>query len=97
MSVYFDGLRALVQFSGRSSDQILRLTEHFHLRLVENSGRMTPSENLERDVEAPPVLAVAGDLRQFLSSLISVYKFKLDYFLHLPIFLHLPLKETEEN
>ncbi|GJJ79252.1 hypothetical protein EMPS_11612 [Entomortierella parvispora] len=75
MSVYFDGLRALVQFSVRSNDQILRLTEHFHVRLAENSGRTTPSENQERDVEAPQVLAVAEDLRQFLGSLISELKY----------------------
>ncbi|KAF8926585.1 hypothetical protein BGZ58_011063 [Dissophora ornata] len=76
LSVYFDGLRALSQFTERTCDQTLKLAENFSIRLAEKAGHTnhsTPAESDER--ERLPPLVLAPTLRQFLGSLIAEIKF----------------------
>ncbi|KAF9950765.1 hypothetical protein BGZ72_007643 [Mortierella alpina] len=77
LSIYFDGLRALAQFTARTCEQALRIAETLNVRVAEKTGTAgastAHSEGDER--EQHPPLELATVLRQFLGSLIAETKF----------------------
>ncbi|KAF9105152.1 hypothetical protein BGX27_009791 [Mortierella sp. AM989] len=79
LSIYFDGLRALAQFTDRTCHQLLRIADNFNLRLIENTGgteKYTVVGVIENgEQEKPSPLVLAQILRQFLGSLIAEAKF----------------------
>ncbi|KAF9562335.1 hypothetical protein EC968_005256 [Mortierella alpina] len=77
LSIYFDGLRALAQFTARTCDQALRIAETFNVRVAEKTGTAASSAaHLEGDEqEHHPPLVLAAVLQQFLGSLIAEAKF----------------------
>ncbi|CAO3570603.1 unnamed protein product [Mortierella alpina] len=81
LSIYFDGLRALAQFTVRTCDQALRIAETLNVRVAEKTGAAVsstaPSEGDERECHPPLVLAAV--LRQFLGSLVAVSLFFQDW------------------
>ncbi|KAI1314772.1 hypothetical protein EDD11_001741 [Mortierella claussenii] len=73
LSIYFDSLKALSQFTDRTCDQTLKLVENFHIRLAEKSGGAshgTSAGDDEGGARLPP-LELAQVARQFLGSLIA--------------------------
>ncbi|KAG0256730.1 hypothetical protein BG011_004339 [Mortierella polycephala] len=77
LSVYFDGLRALAQFTDRTCDQALKIAENSNLRVAEKSGNSAHSAKpLDGDrPERPPPLILAQIMKQFIGSLIAETKF----------------------
>ncbi|KAF9965745.1 hypothetical protein BGZ70_004192 [Mortierella alpina] len=77
LSIYFDGLRALAQFTVRTCDQALRIAETLNVCLAEKTGAAVSSTaHLEGDErEHHPPLVLAAVLKQFLGSLIAETKF----------------------
>ncbi|KAG9325185.1 hypothetical protein KVV02_002039 [Mortierella alpina] len=78
LSIYFDGLRALAQFTTRTCDQALRIAETLNVRVAEKTGTVVASStaHLEGDErEHHPPLVLATVLQQFMGSLIAETKF----------------------
>ncbi|KAF9985757.1 hypothetical protein BGZ65_009962 [Modicella reniformis] len=77
LSIYFDGIRSISQFTHRTCDQALKLTENFHSRLAEKIDSSVPSAPgvSSIGVERPPPLLLARLLQQFLGSLIAELRF----------------------
>jgi hypothetical protein len=72
LTVYFDGLRALAQFSDKTCDQILRLGENFNIRVAEKSSNPSSLSVEGDDASRLTTLALAKILQQFIGSLIAV-------------------------
>ncbi|KAF9282387.1 hypothetical protein BGZ68_006000 [Mortierella alpina] len=77
LSIYFDGLRALAQFTARTCNQALKIAETFNVRVAEKTGAAASSTaHLEGDErEQHPPLVLAAVLQQFLGSLIAETNF----------------------
>ncbi|KAG0212191.1 hypothetical protein BGX28_006737 [Mortierella sp. GBA30] len=77
LSLYFDGLRALTQFTDRTCHQALKIAENLNVRVAEKSGNAPSSATSVEDEEHErhPPLILAPVLRQFLGSLIAEAKF----------------------
>ncbi|KAF9133980.1 hypothetical protein BGW39_008467 [Mortierella sp. 14UC] len=75
LTVYFDGLRALAQFTDKTCDQILRLAENFNIRVAEKSSNASSLSSDGDDASRLATLALAKVLQQFVGSLIAETKF----------------------
>ncbi|KAG0001017.1 hypothetical protein BGZ79_005197 [Entomortierella chlamydospora] len=79
LSVYFDGLRSLSQFTNRACHQLLKIADSFDIRLAEKicgsecSVASAVVESDEREKLSP--LVIAEILKQFIGSLIAETKF----------------------
>ncbi|KAF9172331.1 hypothetical protein BGX21_001340 [Mortierella sp. AD011] len=79
LSVYFDGLRSLSQFTIRACHQLLKIADSFDIRLAEKvcgsecSVASAIAESGEQ--EKLPPLVIAKILKQFIGSLIAETKF----------------------
>ncbi|KAG0356826.1 hypothetical protein BG005_004221 [Podila minutissima] len=67
LTIYFDGIRALTQYTERTCDQILRLGESFKLKAVERAGEGDPTADLS---DHRPALEVAELLLQLVGNLL---------------------------
>ncbi|KAG0086399.1 hypothetical protein BGZ93_000133 [Podila epicladia] len=67
LTIYFDGIRALTQYTEKTCDQILKLGESFKLKAVERAGESDPSADLS---DHQPALEVAEVLLQLVGNLI---------------------------
>ncbi|KAG0039895.1 hypothetical protein BGZ82_006300 [Podila clonocystis] len=67
LTIYFDGIRALTQFTEKTCDQILRLGESLKLKAVERAGEADPSAVPS---DHRPALEVAEVLLQLVGNLI---------------------------
>jgi hypothetical protein len=72
LTVYFDGLRALAQFTDKTCDQILRLGENFNIRVAEKSVNSSAHSDDGDDASKLDTLALAKVLQQLIGSLIAV-------------------------
>ncbi|KAG0345516.1 hypothetical protein BG004_003656 [Podila humilis] len=68
LTIYFDGIRALTQYSDKACDQILRLGQSFRLKAVERIEENDPA--VSGSLDNKPANEVAEVLLQFVSSLI---------------------------
>ncbi|KAG0243701.1 hypothetical protein BGW41_001574 [Actinomortierella wolfii] len=86
MNVYFDGLKAVVQFSEKSCEQVLRLAENFNIRVAEKSGQGNPaarkdqengSSSSSSDIDPYKLspIDLAKILRAFLGKILSEARF----------------------
>ncbi|KAF9359518.1 hypothetical protein BGX26_012151 [Mortierella sp. AD094] len=79
LSIYFDSLRSLSQFTYRACHQLLKLADSFNVRLAEKIGDSESSvasaivEYNER--EKPSPLVIAEILKQFIGCLIAETRF----------------------
>ncbi|KAI7818208.1 hypothetical protein BC939DRAFT_298053 [Gamsiella multidivaricata] len=75
MLIYFDGLRALSQFTNKTCDQALKLAENIDIHLAEKTGSIgRPNASLDtHEHERPSPSKIAPLLRQFLGNLIAIY------------------------
>ena len=69
MTIYYDAIRALTQYTEKTCDQILRLGENFKLRAVERAGEGDPSAELS---DHRPALEVAEVLLHLVGNLMVV-------------------------
>ncbi|KAF9901328.1 hypothetical protein EC991_006255 [Linnemannia zychae] len=75
LTVYFDGLRALAQFTDKTCDQTLRLAENFNIRVAEKSSSGSSPSSDDDGVSGLATLALAKIFQQFVGSLIAETKF----------------------
>ncbi|KAF9929332.1 hypothetical protein FBU30_001693 [Linnemannia zychae] len=75
LTVYFDGLRALVQFTDKTCDQILRLAENFNIRVAEKSSNPNSSSTDNANTIGLTTLSLSKTLQQLIGSLIAETKF----------------------
>ncbi|KAF9326136.1 hypothetical protein BG006_010413 [Podila minutissima] len=67
LTIYFDSIRALTQYTEKTCDQILRLGESFKLKAVERAGEADPTADPS---DHRPALEVAEVLLQLVGNLI---------------------------
>ncbi|KAG0204007.1 hypothetical protein BGX33_008783 [Mortierella sp. NVP41] len=76
LTVYFDGLRALAQFTDKTCDQILRLAENFNIRVAEKTSNASSlSAEGDDDTTRLATLALAQVLQRLIGNLIAETKF----------------------
>ena len=89
MNVYFDGLKAVVQFTEKSCEQVLRLAENFNIRVAEKNGQVPPGDAKKNGSDGTSALSSELDPRKLSPmDLAKIFRAFMGKLLSVCVFVH---------